>query len=194
MDFTEKYNKYNSKYLDLFQIGGAGETVIEPLDQDDRDLLDNIIRVGKTYCDPEGSPVAMYSLVTALRHGPSGEILYGLASRSPMGSDAHAEPAVVSAARIRDPVRTNFTTIVCITSTGKFKAPCGSCRELLKHHFPHVNVIVPDPSIAVPTPLPPNYIDNLVKINIKYLLPYPYQNGDIREESKLDKNIDVTLK
>ena len=136
----------------------------------------------------------MYSLVTALRHGPSKEILYGLASRSPMGSDAHAEPAVVSAARLRDPIRTNFTTIVCITSTGKFKAPCGSCRELLKHHFPHVNVIVPDPSIAVPTPLPPNYIDNLVKINVKYLLPYPYQNGDIREESKLDKNIDVTLK
>ena len=64
----------------------------------------------------------------------------------------------------------------------------------VKHHFPHVNVIVPDPSLEVPNPLPPNYIDNLIKINVKYLLPYPYQNGDIREESKLDKNIDVTVK
>jgi len=39
-----------------------------------------------------------------------------------------------------------------------------------------------------------NFKQHLVKINIKYLLPYPYQNGDIREESKLDKNIDVTVK
>jgi len=41
-------------------------------------------------------------------------------------------------------------------------SPCGSCRDLLREHLPHINVIIQDASLK------------FLKIPIKSLLPYPY--------------------
>ena len=44
-------------------------------------------------------------------------------------------------------------------------APCGTCRELLRFHYPNINVIILDESSEK---------HELFKIKAKYLLPFPY--------------------
>jgi cytidine deaminase len=112
-----------------------------------------------------------------------GTVVYGLAARGPLSNDVHGEHSVLTNARIKDKNINNFRSLVCVTLNLKFKSPCGNCRELLKHQCPNIDIIVSDPDTK-PT-------GKLVKIKSKYLLPYPYQSGETREESKLDIGIDV---
>ena len=194
MDFKSKYLKYKNKYLSLKnniipdgitnqeKYGGAGESLVESLNADDIKLVQEAIKFGHLHLDDK-----FYNLVAAMLH-KDGTILYGLASRSPMSStEVHGEEAVISQARIYDKNRDNYKSLVCVTISVKFKSPCGNCRELLKHHFPNLDIIVPDLE-------DPDNTDKLVKIKSKYLLPYPYQSGDTLKESLLDIPIDVTKK
>jgi len=187
MDSKSKYLKYKEKYLSLKnnsitkleKYGGAGESLVESLNADDIRLVREAIKFGHLHLDDK-----FYNLVAAMLH-KDGTIIYGLASRSPLSStEVHGEEAVISQARIYDHNRDNYKSLVCVTISVKFKSPCGNCRELLKHHYPNLDIIVPDLE-------DPENTDKLVKIKSKYLLPYPYQSGDTREESKLDIPIDV---
>ncbi len=49
----------------------------------------------------------------------------------------------------------------------------------LKHHYPNLDIIVPIVAGV-------ESVENLIKIKSKYLLPYPYESGDTRPESKLN--------
>ncbi len=125
MDFKLKYFKY------LDKSGGAvpesNKSFVEQLDKDDKKLIGAAIEFGEKHLDHES-----YNLVAAMLH-KDGNIVYGLASRSPMSSsEVHGEEAVISEARIYDQDVTNFKSLVCVTVNVKFKSPCGSCRELLQ--------------------------------------------------------------
>lgn len=177
MDYKLKYLKYLNK------TGGAvpesSKSLVEKLSVKDLTLIESAILFGEKHLDIES-----YNLVAAMLH-KDGTIIYGLAVRSPLSSsEVHGEESVISQARIYDHDSTNFISLVCITINVKFKSPCGSCRELLKHHYPNLDIIVPDVT-------DPENFEKLVKIKSKYLLPYPYQNGDIRPESKIDDSIQV---
>jgi len=180
MDFKLKYLKYLNK------SGGAApepnKSLVEQLNYNDLTLIEETLKFGEKHLDLES-----YNLVAGMLH-KDGTIVYGLASRSPMSSsEVHGEEAVLSQARIYDHDVTNFKSLVCVTVNVKFKSPCGSCRELLKHHYPNLDIIVPDVRD------PENY-KKLVKIKSKYLLPYPYESGDTRPNSKLNEVIDVVKK
>lgn len=202
--FYKKYLKYRDKYIKLkecskqFELyGGKGETLTEPLTDIDLSVIAELRKFVTANCNE------LYPLAAAIRH-KDGTILYGLAARSPLANNVHGEHAAVSQARIKDTNRNNFTTIVCISFRQKFKSLCGNCRELIKHHYPNIDVIIPDPSgKKVLQPLPgsvsssasePLVVQKLVKIKAKYLLPYPYESGETLPESELDVNIDVTKK
>jgi len=117
----------------------------------------------------------------------SGVIVYGLSSKNPLGYDVHGEHSAISSARIFDKDKNKFNVLVSMTKSEdgnyKVKAPCGICRELLRYHYPNMYTIVPHPISK-----------KLVKIMIKYLLPYPYMSSKVPEESKLDKHIDFVPK
>lgn len=202
--FYKKYLKYRDKYIKLKEYskqlelyGGKGETLTEPLTDIDLSVITELRKFVTANCNE------LYPLAAAIRH-KDGTILYGLAARSPLANNVHGEHAAVSQARIKDTNRNNFTTIVCISFRQKFKSLCGNCRELIKHHYPNIDVIIPDPSgKKVLQPLPgsvsssasePLVVQKLVKIKAKYLLPYPYESGETLPESELDVNIDVTKK
>jgi len=204
--FYKKYLKYREKYIKLKKYsnqypkqielyGGKGETLIEPLTEGDFQLIKELRKFVTANCNE------LYPLAAAILH-KDGTILYGLAARSPLANNVHGEHAAVSQARIKDKNRNNFTTIVCMSVKQKFKSLCGNCRELIKHHYPNINIILPDPSEKkVLPPLPgsgsasePLVVQKLVKIKAKYLLPYPYESGETLPESELDVNIDVTKK
>ena len=190
MDFKLKYLKYRNKYLSLKnniipdgitkfeKYGGAGEgeTLTKQLNESDGILVKKAKEYATLHCDK------LYTLVAAMSH-EDGTIVYGLASRGPLSNDVHGEHSVLTNARIKDHDRSKFKSLVCVTLNLKFKSPCGNCRELLKHHYPNLDIIVSDPDAEIP--------NKLVKIKSKYLLPYPYQSGETREESKLDKASDV---
>lgn len=176
MDYKLKYFKYLDK-----SGGGVPTSLVEQLNEDDHRLIyaAKVFGLDDKHLDDES-----YNLVAAMLH-ENGTIVYGLAVRSPLSSsEVHGEEAVISQARIYDHDSTKFKSLVCITKKEKFKSPCGSCRELLKHHYPNLDIIVPDVT-------DPENFEKLVKIKSKYLLPYPYQNGDIRPESKIDDSIQV---
>jgi cytidine deaminase len=182
MDVELKYLKYKQKYDYIKTFIGGSESLTEKLNEDDLNLIKAAILFGAQHLDDK-----LYNLVAAIQH-KDGTILYGLASRSPMSSsEVHGEESVISQARIYDQDRNNFKSLVCVTISVKFKSPCGSCRELLKHHFPNLDIIVPDYNN-------PEDIDKLVKIKSKYLLPYPYESGDTAPESKLGEPIDIIKK
>jgi len=204
--FYKKYLKYRDKYLKLKEYskqypkqialyGGKGETLLKPLTEGDFQLINELRKFVVANCNE------LYPLAAAILH-KDGTILYGLAARSPLANNVHGEHAAVSQARIKDTNRNNFTTIVCMSVKQKFKSLCGNCRELIKHHYPNINIILPDPSEKkVLPPLPgsgsasePLVVQKLVKIKAKYLLPYPYESGETLPESELDVNIDVTKK
>jgi len=182
MDYKLKYFKYKNKYLSLKKLeiyGGAGESLIEPLSDEDKILVEKAKEFAVAHCDP------MYPLVAAMYHD-DGTIVYGLAARGPLSNDVHGEHSVLTNARMKDKNRNNFKSLVCVTLNLKFKSPCGNCREVLKHHYPNLDIIVTDPDAELP--------GKLVKIKSRYLLPYPYQSGETRPESKLDIPIDITKK
>jgi cytidine deaminase len=182
MDVELKYLKYKHKYDYIKTFIGGSESLTEQLNTNDLTLVESAIKFGEEHLDDK-----LYNLVAAIQH-KDGTILYGLASRSPMSSsEVHGEESVISQARIYDKDRNNFKSLVCVTISVKFKSPCGSCRELLKHHFPNLDIIVPDYK-------DPENIKKLVKIKSKYLLPYPYESGDTTPESKLGEPIDVVRK
>jgi cytidine deaminase len=188
MDFKLKYLKYRNKYLSLKnniipdgitnqeKYGGNGEYLIESLNESDGILVQKAKEFATLHCDK------LYPLVAAMSH-EDGTIVYGFASRGPLSNDVHGEHSVLTNARIKDHDRSKFKSLVCVTLNLKFKSPCGNCRELLKHHYPNLDIIVIDYDAEIP--------NKLVKIKSKYLLPYPYQSGETREESKLDKPIDI---
>jgi len=188
MDFKSKYIKYRNKYISLKnniipngiikkeKYGGNGEYLIESLNESDGILIQKAKEFATLHCDK------LYPLVAAMSH-EDGTIVYGLAARGPLSNDIHGEHSVLTNARIKDHDRNKFKSLVCVTVNLKFKSPCGNCRELLKHHYPNLDIIVIDYDAEIP--------NKLVKIKSKYLLPYPYQNSETRDESKLDKPIDV---
>jgi cytidine deaminase len=195
-----KYLKYKNKYSNLQNTLMFGGTIPENTTDEDMLLINNLYFFAKAYTDKEYHPLAV-----AMLH-KSGQIIYSLASKSPMGNDVHGEHAIMSAAKIYDPDR-KFETIVCMTlhekayegerisidqvkhnikdeikleikiDEYKIKSPCGICRELLKHHYPNISIIVNNPNKST---------NKFVKIKTKYLLPYPYTSTKTLDISKYD--------
>ena len=194
MDFKSKYLKYKNKYLSqknniipnsitqLEKYGGACKSVVEQLDDNDKTLIFAALTFSKEYCNEQ-----FYPLVAAMRHN-DGSFVYGLAANGPLSNSVHGEHSVLTNARIKDKNIDNFSSLVCVSHSNKIKSPCGNCRELLKYHYPNLNIILyenDDTELSK---------KSLIKIKSKYLLPYPYQSGQTLDNSKLDKPIDVVTK
>lgn len=193
MDFKSNYLKYKEKYItlknniisngnSLEKYGGACETLVKQLNEHDYKLVEAAVEFCNIHCDKDEE--ALYPLVAAMIHR-DGTIVYGLAAKGPLSNSVHGEHSVLTNARIKDHNRDNFMSLVCVSKNLKFKSPCGNCRELLKHHYPNLDIIVPDLK-------EPENTAKLVKIKSKYLLPYPYESGVTLKESKLDVLTDVT--
>jgi hypothetical protein len=156
MSYREKYLKYKAKYLAL--KGGANEVM--PLNELDKKLIFDLYKVtirqpithdGITYktigkertfgAGPDAINYMRHALIAGMIQ-ENGEMAVGLSSKSPTGVDAHGEPAVASAAYLLDPVATNWKSLVCLvpptanTVQVKVKSSCGTCRELLRYHYP----------------------------------------------------------
>ncbi len=180
----EKYIKYKTKYLGLKELFGGhsqetriiDESIVQELDAKDKILLDSLNRFVIKQCNED------HPLATGIMH-ESGEILYGLCSKSPLGYDVHGEHACISQAHIFDKNKENYCVLTSMSNSApyKVKAPCGICRELLRYHYPNLPIIVPHPNIP----------DKLVKVISKYLLPYPYVSTKLHDEAKWSENIDV---
>lgn len=176
--------------------------------------------IGKTNIIQDGEKVTKHSLAAAMLH-KDGDIVYGVSSNSPLGYNIHGEGAVISAAHLKDPDPNNWVSIVCLvppkfSSQNRedkqiiVKSSCGSCRELLRYQYPNIYLITPDPTISFEVTKTNANDDNksykvsgqidfntyikslgLKKVQAKYLLPFPYVNGDLLEESKWNPNIDI---
>ncbi len=144
-------------------------SVIQELDDIDKKLLDSVNNFTKEHCN-ENHPLAC-----GILH-EDGTILYSVTSKSPLGYDVHAEHSIVSQARIYDKEK-KYKTLVTISSTGdyKIKAPCGICRELLRFHYPNLFIII-------------KHQDKIIKVQSKYLLPFPYISTKLPEECILNRD------
>lgn len=126
----------------------------------------------------------------------NGDLLFSLQTSSPMGQDIHAEHTLIQTLykyeiergmANKGKLSLNYLMLVCVNSKGMIKAPCGICRELLKHYLPNTYVIVKNDIIG-------KYHDSTmpyVMIQAKYLLPYPYiSSSKVNKESiTTNKNI-----
>lgn len=179
-DYYKKYVKYKNKYnqlkSELMTFTGGGQNIVEELNEQDNILLEKLNKFVNENCNSD------YPLATGMFH-ESGTIIYGISSKNPMGYDVHGEHAAIGQARIFDKDKSKYLTIVSMTKSddGKYKvkAPCGICRELLRYHYPNMYAIVPHPITK-----------KLVKVVIKYLLPYPYMSTKLPDEAKLEEHTD----
>jgi cytidine deaminase len=174
----QKYEKYKLKITTGETLGGVSdnstrEPIIAELDENDNKLIEELKRFAIIHCDEN-----YHQLATGMMH-ESKKIIYSLASKSPGGYAVHGEHAIISCAKLYDNYK-RYISLVSVSKSGKIKAPCGICRELLKHHYPNLYIIVPDG-------------EKLIKIKAKYLLPFPYVMSEMTEESKLDSSVKYSI-
>ncbi len=194
--FYKKFIKYKNKYIQLKNnqklleggqklnnielFGGAKENIVEELNEQDKILLEKLNKFVNDNCNPD------YPLATGISH-KDGNIIYGISCKNPMGYDVHGEHVAIGQARIYDQDKSKYLSIVSLTKSDdgnyKVKAPCGICRELLRYHYPNIYAIVPHPLTK-----------KLVKVVLKYLLPYPYISTKLPEEAKLEEHVDFVTK
>ncbi len=109
------------------------------------------------------------------------KMFFGLSQGSPSGVSICGEPCALSQATLKSKTG-KFKTIVSLR--GKLEPPlvippCGICRELLRYHYPNINVIILDESSEK---------HQLKKIKSKYLLPYPYYKTRKQERNAYVKD------
>ena len=115
----------------------------------------------KKYYKKEKFPVACGILDS------NNKMFFGLSQSSPSGLNICAEPSAISNATLNSKTK-KFKSIVAIRGKSEpmtILPPCGICRELLRFHYPNIDVIIMDES---------GETDKILKLKAKYLLPYPY--------------------
>jgi cytidine deaminase len=192
--FTEKFIKYYNK-----NINGGNQ----PLKIHDNMIdcysgdycIDNKINItlfiqkirdlAKIYCDDENFRMIVGILCE------DGNLFFSLATSSPMGNDIHAEHSLIQTLhkyevekyKIKNKLlQKKYPILICINSRGIIKAPCGICRELLKHYLPNTYVILKNDILG--NDHKNQNQNDLIMIKSKFLLPYPYiSSSKINPES-----------
>jgi cytidine deaminase len=205
-----EYIKYKNK---LMEGGRKVEPIKTNLDvlycdnDDDQEICsNNKININKfinsvkakatKYCDSK-----KFRMIAGILH-KNGDIVFSLATTSPMGLDVHSEYCIVQDAlkyeidnqnkRKEEVDFSNFLLLVCVNDEGKIKAPCGICREMLKHYIPNIFVILRD-DIGGEKYREIENIPNIL-LQSKYLLPYPYtRSNEMNPNSITNQNISMNL-
>jgi hypothetical protein len=213
----QKYNKYSLK--NKYTLFGGNKTEPMPVNnnvlycnnttftcENNQINIDKFIQDIKNksqeYCDAKS-----FRMIVGILH-KNGDILYSLATTSPMGSDVHSEHSIIQEAYryeiqkkkergepiIKENINFNdFVLLVCVNDSGVIKSPCGICRELLKHYMPNIFVILKD-DIGGKDFAGTQNIGNIM-IQAKYLLPYPYtRSKEMNSDSVPNQNVNIDLK
>jgi len=139
------------------------------INKKDKELIEKSIKILKKFYEKEKHPV-----VTGILDS-NDKMFFGLSQASPSGLNICAEPCALSNANLKSKTR-KFKSIVSFRGKSdppNILSPCGICRELLRFHYPNLNVIVVDES---------NEKHTVFKMKAKYLLPFPYYKTRSKEK------------
>jgi cytidine deaminase len=151
------------------------KNITKNLNKYDKELIKRTKSLMKKYYKKEKFPVACGILDSENKY------FFGLAQSSPSGLNICAEPCAFSIANIKSKTK-KFKSIVAIRGKSNpmtILSPCGICRELLRFHYPNIDVILVDESTE-------NH--KIVKLKSKYLLPFPYYKTRQKEKNAFIKD------